>query len=139
MFSRIFFPGVFLCLAVGCSSGLGAVVALRQYSAGQKEITHYVKNEEDGFNMLVLDIEKNNIKTGLRYSDVLRRYGEPVITWDIQPPSLISKKLLYRKPIDYFSTSRAYLYIDNSGSLMKWEYYPVLKINMGDADAKKNN
>ena len=91
MFSRVFFPGVFLCLAVGCSSGWGGIMALRQYSAGQSEIARYIKNGESHFNMLIADIEKRNIKIGAKYNDILRRYGEPVLIWNTEAPSLISK------------------------------------------------
>jgi hypothetical protein len=139
MFSRAFFPGVFLCFAAGCSSGWGNIMALRQYSAGQNEITRYVKRTESRFAVLVADIKNNNIKTGLKYNEVLSRYGEPVITWDMAAPSLASKKLLYRKPVNYFSTDRVYLYFNNYNNLVKWEYCPALKEDKESTDVKKSN
>lgn len=114
-------------------------MALRQYSAGQSEIARYIKNGESHFNMLIADIEKRNIKIGAKYNDILRRYGEPVLIWNTEAPSLISKKLLYRKPVDYFSTDRVYLYFDNSDALVKLEHCPALKKIKESYDVQTNN
>ena len=114
-------------------------MVLRGYSSDQEQIAVQVKLQKNWFLMLVADIEKNNMKAGLKYDDVVRRYGAPVLVWNMEAPSLAAKKLLYRNPVEYFSTGRVYLYFDGADGLVKWEYCPVLKETKEGSDVKKSN
>jgi len=139
MFNRAILCGILAGFLAGCAGTWQGITALRGYSSSQTEIARQIKVQENRFRILVLDIEKNRIKTGLEYRAILRRYGEPVLIWNTEAPALTSKKLLYRKPVDYFYTDRVYLYFDAFDRLVKWEYYPALKEIKEDSNVQKSN
>jgi hypothetical protein len=139
MFNRVL---VFYLLAwffAGCAGGLQGLAVLRGYSSEQAQTARQIKVQKNRLRILISDIEKNNIETGMSYKNILHRYGEPVLVWNMEPASSASRKVLYRDPVEYFYTDRVYLYFDNSDNLVKWEYYPALKKIKGDADAEKNS
>lgn len=121
--------GLFTVLTIGCSGGLQGIATLRNYSSNHGQIAQQVKIQQKLFRMLIADIDKKNIKAGLSYSDLLRRYGEPILVWNTDGASLVPKKVLYRDPVKYFNTDKVYLYFDSSDSLVKWEDFYAEKIN----------
>ena len=123
----------------GCLGSLSGAMALKRYSAGQKEIASYVKAAQYRFDLLAADIAGNALRVGLKRADIVGRYGEPVLDWKVDDAFGAVEKLLYRKPVEYFSTDRIYLYFDKEDRLVRWEYCPVVKHNDGVSGVKKNN
>ena len=120
----IFFP-VFLslnaCTLLKFSEQLHTLQAAGK---SQTEINEYVENQSEGFNLLLEDIKKNRLKTGLGKLEVLRRYGEPVLLKEAADSVGIEYLLYYRHPVRYFASDRVYLYFDKNDILVSWEYKP---------------
>ena len=94
---------------------------LRNVSKGQDEIKTYLNKQEALFSKLVEDVKNNQVKKGQRYSQIIRKYGDPVFC---QKDNQYNKKCLFRHPTDYFSSDKVYLYFDSKDKLAKVEYLP---------------
>ncbi len=122
-----------LCLSVillGCFFTAGCrvlsntrqILVLRDVSESQSQIKKYLNRQEKLFYKLVKDIKAGRLKTGEKYSRVVEQYGDPVFC---REGKNYSEKCLFRKPTDYFSSDKVYLYFTAQGKLAKIEYIPV--------------
>ncbi len=116
--SFLFFAGCVFIKHAQQLSVLGAV------GKSQKEISIYVDKQRRLFRDLVEDIKKGNLTKGLTASEVVRRYGEPVLSWKDRSNSF-HQKLLYRDPVNFFTSDKVYLYFDRKDKLIFWEYVPM--------------
>ena len=120
----VLFAGLILSVFVsGCRvlSRTQQLLILRNVSKGQDEIKTYLNKQEALFSKLVEDVKNNQVKKGQRYSQIIRKYGDPVFC---QKHNQYNKKCLFRHPTDYFSSDKVYLYFDSKDKLAKVEYLP---------------
>jgi len=108
----------------GCaySPHIGHVNRLKELGESQKEIKQYVEKKENLFSVLIDDIKNKKLKLGIPKKEIIRVYGEAVLTKKIDNNISASEVLLYRHPVDYFSPDKAYLYFDEAGQLSHWKY-----------------
>ena len=100
------------------------LMTLKRVGASQDEIGKYVERQEKLFLLLLDDIRNDRIKSGLSKTDVIDTYGDPILFREVVDRPSIKEALLYRHPTEYFSSDRVYLYFDDSGKLVYWEYKP---------------
>jgi hypothetical protein len=98
--------------------------ALRRLGQSQDKIARYVERQERLFERLVGDVQANKLEPGRSRSEIIKSYGEPVLSRKISGDPLVDTRLLYRHPTQYFSSHRIYLYFDERARLVYWEYEP---------------
>lgn len=100
----------------GCSQPLKLLMRL---NSEDKALSRQLKLGQRRFDLLVRDIERGRLKIGDSEKSILARYGEPVLRLGVEANEQF-EKLLYRYPMQYFNSSKVYLYFDASDRLMKW-------------------
>jgi len=110
----------------GCASGFNmeAISAMKQLADNQKEIADYVKTQKEGFFKLQQDIHRERLYAGLSEPEIVSKYGEPVYC-SPNANNEQKKECLYRDPLEFFSTDRAYLYFDKDNRLIRWILKPA--------------
>jgi len=96
------------------------IEVLKEIGRNQGEIQDYLNRQEELFELLLEDIENENLEEGVSKQYVLKKYGEPIYSKDIEN----TEKFLYRHPVEYFSCEKVYLYFNDSGKLEHWEHVP---------------
>lgn len=97
---------------------------LKGMGDNRRQIKKYLDEQDKLFGVLKEDIKSDRLRKGMLKREVLKLYGEPVLSEEVTADSLVKEAFLYRHPTDYFSSDRVYLYFDNSETLLYWEYIP---------------
>ncbi|MBU1911945.1 MAG: hypothetical protein KKB22_00220 [Candidatus Omnitrophica bacterium] len=121
---RIFLIWCIIFYLEGCSFTMHyeQLMLLKRLGDSQHEIEDYVKKQKDSFLKLRDDIKNNRLKKGISKREILSIYGEPVFCKDIANEVGVKEICLYRQPLQYFSTDRAYLKFDKKQNLCCWEF-----------------
>lgn len=124
----------FYCLAflfgtffiAGCSQPIRTLKALGVEKDAQAA---QVERQNIKFELLLNDIMRDRLKTGVSRAKIEKRFGKPVLE---EPLSDEGKTvLLYRKPTEFFDTEKIYLTFDKNNNLEK------IEIEESDADQGK--
>ncbi len=113
---------VIFCLA-GCLFLPQSIKTLKQVGESQEEIETYLRRQAKLFDKLLVDLKREALKPGIPKNTIIAIYGEPILTKEVTEP-LFSQTLLYRHPTEYFQSDRIYLYFNQKGKLIRWEYKP---------------
>lgn len=106
-----------IVLLSGCSN----LRSLMRYSNEQDALQRYVSTQKKQVERLFADIEEGKLVIGTTAKrTIIRHYGEPVLVKKIEN----KERLLYRDPMEYFSSPRAYLLFDEDGILENIEIVP---------------
>lgn len=97
------------------------LLTLKRLGANQKEMGRYVSRQVKAFDNLANDLENNKVAVGISKEDFIAIYGDPVLSWEVTNSSA-REVFLYRYPTKYFTFDKAYLFFDESGKLVSWEY-----------------
>ena len=115
--------GVLILAAGGCAVAQYAdeIHTLQAIDASQRDISKFIERQEKLFHLLLEDVKDGRLKSGLTKKYVINTYGNPVLSREINGGLARKEELLYRRPTQYFSSDKIYLYFDSSGKLMRWE------------------
>lgn len=102
----------------------GKLLLLKSLRDNQVDIQRYIERQEKLFEVLVKDIKTSRLSTGLPSSIIIKKYGEPVLIRENKEECPSCRVFLYRRPVDYFSSDKVYLYFDSKDELSSWEYRP---------------
>lgn len=100
---------------------LEGVMNLKRLGENQKQISRELAVQERQFRQLQDDVAAGRLSEGLSREEIIARYGEPVYTKPLSDRLHVKEAMVYRHPIDYFSSPLFYLYLDEDGSLAVWE------------------
>lgn len=100
------------------------LLALKSVGDSQLRIEKYLNKQEESFGVLIEDIKSEKFKKGISKREVLKLYGEPVLSEVITDESVVKEVFLYRHPTNYFTSDRVYLYFDSAETLLYREYIP---------------
>lgn len=112
----------FILILAGCS---GALNNLAKLGENRQQTQAYVKQQEELFAKLDVDVRNNNLKTGTLLSQIIAFYGEPILRELGEYKGKPADHLLYRRPLKFFSTELIYLYFDQDQRLVGWEVQPA--------------
>jgi len=114
-----FFAGLSVLALCGCVyvGHYSQVMELREFDKAQTELDRYVEQEENGFYLLLEDIEYHRLAPGKTKKQVLSKYGDPVFCKQ--------NSCLYRLPLEYFDTQKVYLEFDPDERLLSWRVEPA--------------
>jgi hypothetical protein len=94
----IFLLAVLVCVLVGCSQPLRTLMDLGSEQKGQQNL---IAHENAKFKAMCRDVDRARLKPGMSKKQILDRYGAPVL--------IEGSTFLYRKPAQYFNTTKIYL------------------------------
>lgn len=107
---KVFIYFFLIILVSGCSN----LRALMRYSKEQDALQSQVSAQKKKVERLFADIKDNKLVIGTTAKRlIIRRYGEPVLLKKVED----KEQLLYRDPMEYFSSPKAYLLFDEDGIL----------------------
>jgi hypothetical protein len=90
---------------------------LFKLNSSQKKMRDYVQRQNKGFDRLCEDIQSERLKMGLSQNQVISLYGDPILEKELENKT----RWLYRYPVEYFHSDKAYLYFDRDNTLVGWE------------------
>ena len=100
----------------GCSPPLQTLITLGNEQKAQQ---NYVAKQEQRFSLLLKEAKTGQIKQGRSATQIIQRYGEPVLINEDKTPE--QKKgpstWLYRKPAAYINSPKVYLDFDENDIL----------------------
>ncbi len=105
----------FLLLSIFVFNGCSRIKVLKNLGANRTLMQKSIEKNDYLFQRLKQDIENNVINPGVMKSDILSRYGKPVLEKDG------CKTWLYRLSLDFFENEKIYLYFDSNNGLISWE------------------
>ncbi|MDO8675761.1 MAG: hypothetical protein Q7K71_06585 [Candidatus Omnitrophota bacterium] len=114
----LFFSG---CVQVQMLPHLDEALTLRSFSAQKDEQHQYVRDADARFDKLLAAVQSGDIKKYNTKKDIVRAFGEPVLTKDIVIDGLPSTYGLYRHAIGSKAKQKVYLYFNAQGQLTYWE------------------
>jgi len=117
---------IIIFMFTGCAKlkHLPQLLTLKSLGEGQADMDDYVKEQDAKFALMLEDIKKNEIKEHSHQNAIVRHYGEPVFKREITDQDDIKEEWLYRRAVEYFKTDKVYMYFDDKGRLIKWDYIP---------------
>jgi hypothetical protein len=122
-FGLIFLIGFSGIIAVcGCAfiSNYKDLSVLSEIGKDQYELDREARRQEKLSAVLRKDLLAGKLHRGVSQAQVIESYGEPVLIKNNGSNSS-GQVFLYRKPTDYFSKERVYLYFNNHDKLINWE------------------
>ena len=109
------------CVQVQMLPYLDQALTLQSFSA-QKDGQHqYVRDVDARFDKLLAAVQSGQIKAYNTKEDIVKAFGEPVLTKDIVIDGLPSTYCLYRHAIGPKAKQKVYLYFNAQGHLTHWE------------------
>ena len=125
---RLIFISLVVIALSGCSalSHLNELFALKAIGDEQKAMDREVEKQDKKFKLLIEEIQKGNIKEYPNKKSVARRFGEPVLSEQVDKDGVLKELWIYRYSAKFFDSDKAYLYFDPSGNLINWQYVPGL-------------
>lgn len=103
------------------------IMTLKRYNASQVELQRYVDRQTKLFDRLVSDIKADKLDKGTTEARIVRMYGDPIFVKNIDDGSPAKEKLLFRHPMNYFTSDKVYMYFDENKKLLYWKYVPYVE------------
>ncbi|MBL7132416.1 MAG: hypothetical protein ISS45_13660 [Candidatus Omnitrophica bacterium] len=111
---RLFLYLFLLVLICGCGQQLNALIKLNSEQESQQR---FVESQRKKFVVLINDIQQGELERGLTTKQIIRLYGEPVLIKELES----QREFLYRDPLDFFASPKAYLYFDQQDILVDFK------------------
>ena len=118
---------VFVCLVLpGCAklAHLDQLLTIQSYSDNNAEKERFVKEADQHFEALVHEVKAGRLSRTMRQEAIRNTYGPPVYEQLTVGGGPVRTLWMYRPQFDYTGAEKVYLYFDEQGTLLKWEYEP---------------
>ena len=122
---RVFCAFVLAGVALpGCAkvSHLDQLLTIQAYSKSNEEKERFVKAADKRFEALLHEVKTGRLKRTMRLEDIRNKYGSPVYEQIIVGGKHARTLWMYRRQTDYAGAEKVYLYFDEQGVLLDWEY-----------------
>ena len=114
----LFFSG---CVQAQMLPHLDEALTLRSFGAQKDEQHQYVRDADARFDKLLAAVQSGDIKKYRTKENIVKAFGEPILTRDIVIDGLPSTYGLYRHAIGSKAKQKVYLYFNAQGQLTRWE------------------
>jgi len=111
---RLFLYSFLLVLICGCGQQLKALIKLNSEQESQQR---FVASQRKKLVALINDIQQGELEKGITSKQVIRLYGEPILIKELES----QREFLYRDPLDFFVSPKAYLYFDQQDILVDFK------------------
>ncbi|MFA6216428.1 MAG: hypothetical protein WDL87_02080 [Candidatus Omnitrophota bacterium] len=112
-----------MIIITGCLSpdfNYEGLLTLKRLAAEQKETKHYLKKQEQLFNRLRKDFEKNKLQIGSSQEEIIARYGQPLSITQENSQENSKTAFYYRCPTQRLTAQEIYLYFNQEHALSDW-------------------
>ncbi|HCI44939.1 MAG TPA: hypothetical protein DE315_05355 [Candidatus Omnitrophica bacterium] len=113
----------FLVLA-GCAKlqHLDQLLTLKAVSDEQTQMGKEIERQDARFERLVAAVEEGSIGGYKDQKSVTGQFGPPIFTETVQEDGRPLEVWVYRYAARFFDSPKVYLYWDQAGQLVRWEY-----------------
>ncbi|MBI5024528.1 MAG: hypothetical protein HZC18_05940 [Candidatus Omnitrophica bacterium] len=117
----------FLVLA-GCAklAHLDQLLTLKAVSDEQAQMGKEIERQDARFESLVTAVEEGSITKYKSQESVTGQFGPPIFTERLEENGRPLDVWVYRYAARFFDSPKVYLYWDQAGNLIRWEFTPAV-------------
>jgi len=111
----------------GCAklAHMQELLTLKAMSDNGDEQRRFVEAQDSRFETLLEKVKNNQLGEYSSRKSIFRAFGEPIFTKQVQRNNQTQEQWLYRYATKFFDSPKVYLYFDNTGKLIDWQYFEV--------------
>jgi len=116
---------IFSLMAIsGCKSiaHLDELILLKTLSKEQAQMSVEVSESDRKFEELLRAVESGDILDYKNQFEVKERFGSPIFIEKLEDGGKVFNRWLYRYSTQFFGSKKVYLYFDESGEFVKWDF-----------------
>ncbi|MBI5149978.1 MAG: hypothetical protein HZA28_04320 [Candidatus Omnitrophica bacterium] len=108
----------------GCAkiAHMDQLLTLKAVSDEQTQMGKEIKRQDAKFERLVAAVEEGLIAKYKSQKSVSGEFGQPVYVWQTDDDGQSLEVWAYRYAAQFFGSPKVYLYWNQSGELVRWEY-----------------
>ena len=125
----MFIPRIFVLIFIplffaGCAklAHMDQLLTLKGLSDEQARMGEEIKRQDARFESLVAAVEEGSVGKYKSRKSVSGAFGAPVFTKKVEEDGRPLEVWVYRYAAKFFDSPKVYLYWDQSGQLVRWEY-----------------
>ncbi len=121
---RILIYIFFLLFFAGCAKlqHLDQLLILKGVSDEQTQMGKEIKYQDAKFERLVAAVEEGSISKYKSQESVTGQFGPPIFTERVEEAGQPLEVWVYRYAAEFFDSPKVYLYWDQAGNLIRWNY-----------------
>lgn len=111
-------------LFAGCAklAHMDQLLTLKAVSDEQAQMGKEIKRQDAKFERLVAAVEEGSISKYKDQKSVTGQFGPPIFTEKVEEAGQPLEVWVYRYAAQFFDSPKVYLYWDQIGNLVRWEY-----------------
>lgn len=111
-------------LLTGCAKlqHLDQLLTLKAVSDEQAQMGKEIERQDARFERLVAAVAEGSIAKYKSQKSVTGQFGSPIFTEKVEEDSQPLEVWVYRYAAKFFDSPKVYLYWNQSGELVRWEY-----------------
>ena len=115
---------VLVIFASGCAklAHLDQLLTLKGLSDEQTQMGKEIERQDARFDNLVAAVQEGSISKYKDQKSVTGQFGSPIFTEKIEEDGRSLEVWAYRYAAQFFDSPKVYLYWDQAGQLVRWEY-----------------
>lgn len=115
---------IIIFFTVGCAKlqHLDQLLTLKGLSDEQTRMGKEIERQDARFERLVATVEEGSIAKYKSRKSVTGQFGPPIFTEKVEEDGRPIDVWVYRYAAKFFDSPKVYLYWDQSGQLVRWEY-----------------
>ena len=112
----------------GCAklAHLDQLLTLKGLSDEQARMGKEIERQDAKFERLVAAVEEGSISQYKSQKSVLGQFGPPIFTEKVEEDGRPLEVWAYRYAARFFDSPKVYLYWDQAGNLIRWEFTPAV-------------
>ena len=113
-----------LSFSAGCAKlqHLDQLLTLKAVSDEQTQMGKEIERQDARFDNLVAAVQEGSISKYKDQKSVTGQFGPPIFTETVQEDGRPLEVWVYRYAARFFDSPKVYLYWDQAGQLVRWEY-----------------
>ncbi len=113
-----------VCLLGGCAKikHLDQLLLIKGLSDEQIAIDAYIEEQEGYFDQLLTEINEGSFDAYQTKKQIVKSFGEPISIDTLNDNGPAVELWLYRPPTEYFDTKKVYMYFNQEGRIVDWNY-----------------
>ncbi len=115
---------IIMFFAAGCAKlqHLDQLLTLKGLSDEQTQMGQEIERQDAKFERLVAAVEEGSIAKYKSQKSVLGQFGSPIFTEKVEEDGRPLEVWVYRYAARFFDSPKVYLYWDQAGNLIRWDY-----------------
>lgn len=125
---KIFVFIIVSLLLTGCAKlqHMDQLLTLKGLSDEQARMGREIERQDALFERLIAAVEEGSISKYKDQKSVAGQFGPPIFTEKVQEDGRPFEVWVYRYAARFFDSPKVYLYWDQAGQLVRWEFTPAV-------------